>query len=246
MIMQTKRTIYLSVALLFTVIAALVITTRTLSPGNEAPKEVHVEKSTELAKVNNSSSENYEDLQDNLVKINQFYQDLQANQDQIAQRQSRLQEDIETLKEGADGSSETTAIEGADKSITQYESEQAELSAVEIAQAKIETFESSYNFEDIDTTWSHDAEEQISTVLNIEKLQGTQILNSECHSTICKLEVTLKDEVAMDDFVDEITLSLGWENSSHIQILEKSDAGVNMVVYLSRDGEVLPEVFENN
>lgn len=55
----------------------------------------------------------------------------------------------------------------------------------------------------VDTSWSTEAETRIETALNASKSKGLNIDYVECRSSICKLEIENMDAKAMDTFRDD-------------------------------------------
>ncbi len=90
--------------------------------------------------------------------------------------------------------------------------------------------------EPTDETWSINAESLISNVIEGETFTGTTLVNSECKSTLCRIEVKHADKKSIVAFNMNFNTSLQWKSESII----KSAPGNSSIIYIAREGEMLP------
>lgn len=108
------------------------------------------------------------------------------------------------------------------------------------------TFETAfYDDDDSDVDWTNNVTEKVDNLINTNKLGNTaQLLDVECKSKLCKIYLSNSKSSESDDFT--ILKSLGNVNAYIVN--KKSDASglKEKVLYISREGEELPETASIN
>jgi len=101
--------------------------------------------------------------------------------------------------------------------------------------------------EAVDHAWATTAVEEIAAAVQqvFETLaegvsDGAAFADSVCAQTFCRLELTHRDHVAMQEFIRQFPRHLGWQTDGHVDVMQNDDGSVRAVVYLSRDGYSLP------
>jgi len=81
------------------------------------------------------------------------------------------------------------------------------------------------------------------TVCNVEvDLQGTDVIDVECRSTLCRVEVDWQDRASQSRFFDQTASTEPFKTSGSARIY-KDEYGevVGGVIYLAKKGESIPK-----
>lgn len=98
--------------------------------------------------------------------------------------------------------------------------------------------------EDVDVNWSVSAKGQITSMFSSENLTGLELVDLDCRSTLCKIDISIVDEggTYRDDFVsaetavDKLTRVAPWPGEAAMEI---NSEGTNAVIYIFRRGHML-------
>lgn len=143
---------------------------------------------------------------------------------------------FETVSEESDNVGENEDFEG-------YQS--LELAAEELMQTQISYFSEKHLTETVDTAWSAEAnseiENSIQTSIESKVLQGAELIDAQCHESLCRVEIGFEDPMARDFQTTAIALTMPWEGEAFYHIDENDP--LTIVYYVAREGEHL---FEDN
>jgi len=111
----------------------------------------------------------------------------------------------------------------------------------EFKQQAIATLENSMASEPMDANASMFASAELSRVMQSPVFEKTRIGEVQCGSTLCRIDVSHPDAQAEMQF----SLSLSQvetfrEGEGFVQMLPRSDGGIDTVIYISRTGHQLP------
>lgn len=102
--------------------------------------------------------------------------------------------------------------------------------------------------EDIDEAWSASAQVQLSSMFGGEELSGIELVEVECRSTMCKMDISITNETQnsndsenMDlsestSTVDKLVQITPWRGDT---LMEINPEGTIAVIYYSREGHQL-------
>ena len=92
--------------------------------------------------------------------------------------------------------------------------------------------------EPVDAEWAEGMNNRITSLMQTEEMQGVKIPEADCRTSMCRLRVEVQDREARDRFVSAFSalLETGAEGFAHIE----SEDDLEVMVYLSREGEPLP------
>lgn len=107
-------------------------------------------------------------------------------------------------------------------------------------QAEIELMEGTMLSEKSDAAWANTAQLALQTRLQKEALPGVQMVEAECRTTLCRMELSLDGSIPQDNFRNLIDLA-PWSGQSLIQI--DTETGL-AVMYLAREEHSLPQLTE--
>jgi hypothetical protein len=192
--------------------------------------------STNVAAVTHASENNAETRLRRLeVQIQTFGQQLQTQQ----QRLDRSREELARLTQALERQQLDSQILNRDqfslaKEPPSPQAEQAE------AQERLALLDRQLVSEGIDHRWSGPATEQIQAVLAAGTLGGSALSSVRCQTTVCRVEVDSRDSEALDLFLGEFPVRLGWSANSYSQVTTHEDGSVTVVLYISREGYRLP------
>ncbi len=105
------------------------------------------------------------------------------------------------------------------------------------------SIENTFSDEMIDETWSKKSNKIINSVLDDEFVKNTHVLDSQCHSTLCRLEVQHLEMSDLTNFETFLPLQIG-ENFSELTMHHQNgeEGEVSTIIYLARNGYQLPDV----
>lgn len=104
-------------------------------------------------------------------------------------------------------------------------------------QQQHDLFESTFSSQDSDPDWSLQAVDKVKSSLAL--LDGLQIDNIECASTICKMTASTTSEGDTMDMYRDVDQKLAWPGQIYMSINENTGA---MIAYLGREGNPLPNI----
>ena len=89
-----------------------------------------------------------------------------------------------------------------------------------------------------DADWSHRAAEQFAAQLRAQALGHSRLLDVDCRTTTCRVEVAHTQEGGAEHFCEELVSSIPW--NGEVFFRTSDDAGESRtVVYVSREGHTL-------
>lgn len=118
----------------------------------------------------------------------------------------------------------------------------AELEAKQI-KAHFDNMENQIQSEDIDTTWAYSATDSINNAFLDQQLSGSQILQVDCRSKMCKVEVKHDNMEKMQDFEVVFPMKVGKAlPRMAINNTQNTDGSVTSTIYLAKKDFKLPVV----
>lgn len=159
---------------------------------------------------------------------------------------SRLQNEVRGLRQRLEDSDKLASDDDADVTDTGPETpKDREVLAQEQQQRhfeRMQVIETSFQREPIDTQWSADTANLINQALERDELKQTQVVDTECRSTLCRLEITHPDLDAAGEFEHLFPMQVAKtlpQMSYHHQQLD--DGSTSTVIYMARESYALPE-----
>lgn len=133
------------------------------------------------------------------------------------------------------------AFESVGSAAGTNEARESSIKADEIRQQeRFVKLEADLAIQPVDMTWNAVAVSSITEVMNAPQFSGSTLIRAECRSTMCKAEVDHESPEALDRFVTQFALVLGWASNSRVQAIDHPDGSSRTIVYFSRDGHNLP------
>lgn len=170
------------------------------------------------------------------AQLQTLSQQLQTQQ----QRLDRSREELTRLTQAIERQQFDSRIASHDEasSATEPPSPQAEQAK---AQERLALLDRQVVSEGVDHRWSEPATEQIQAALADGALVGSALSSARCQTTLCRVEVDSRDSVALDQFLGEFPVRLGWSTNSYSQVTTHEDGSTTLVLYISREGYRLPK-----
>lgn len=176
-----------------------------------------------------------------IKRINEQLLALQSQQTQLIERMSGMVDAANKLGKKLD-----TVLAANDKGELQEEKKLINDVLLPTEQAYAESVISSFNDilsdEDIDSAWSVSAESQISDVFSADVLSGSELINAECGSNLCRTEIRHNGNGLQDveNFQIHFGTRLGWDFDSYTEVINDPDGTIRTIMYISRDKHMLP------
>jgi hypothetical protein len=123
-------------------------------------------------------------------------------------------------------------------STPEYEDKRAEAHI----QAQVQFMEGTVHMERADPTWASAAEQALQEVFQHEESIGLQLVEAQCRATLCRLALSLNGATSPEESLRYLTHLVPWQGQGFAYIAQGESAEV--VVYLAREGYVLPQVTE--
>ena len=109
-------------------------------------------------------------------------------------------------------------------------------------QAQIDLLEVTVLAEAPDPVWTSAAERSLQSVFQREEKAGFHLVQTECRTTLCRLELSLDGSVSPEESFHSLVQMMPWQGQAFIRI-EDGEGGA-VVVYLAREGHALPQALE--
>ena len=93
-----------------------------------------------------------------------------------------------------------------------------------------------------DSTWSQRTEMDIATLLHSEGMEGSRVRSTDCHSTLCRVEVEHEDVSTQGQFTDQLPMAPPFDGE---MVVHRVDDGLNAprtLIYVARQGHPLLDV----
>lgn len=107
---------------------------------------------------------------------------------------------------------------------------------------RMDAIAASFRLESVDRGWSADTAELIQTALASDELNDVGRIESECRSTLCRLDVAHEDPARMEEFIwvftDMVADSLPQMTMEQVH---HDDGSIDSILYLVREGHSLPQ-----
>ncbi|MEE9425988.1 MAG: hypothetical protein V3V18_13585 [Methylococcales bacterium] len=187
------------------------------------------------ARINNLSNQ-LTRLQNSLTEATAQKKSLSTNHSGLSnsdETMSSLRKKLDLLRDQLNSKINETVDNNTTLETAVYtETTTVEIQASQVAQ--------NFDSQIFDYTWGNQAEQEIQTELDNGVLEGTYITNTQCHSTICKIEIDFIDTIAKHEGIQSIAMLLPW--SGETMFLNNDSIGENgVVVYIAREGESLTD-----
>lgn len=95
--------------------------------------------------------------------------------------------------------------------------------------------------QDIDPHWSEGAAKEIISTAGNEIFKGSNIVQTECRSSLCFVNVAHSDSESMDKFINKFPSKLGWNNSAGQIRVEDEEGHLTTKFIIARPGYKIPE-----
>ncbi len=139
---------------------------------------------------------------------------------------------------GGEGAIVPARDEGAEAAALTPEQERERAAAR--AQAELMLMEGTLLAEQPDSAWASTAQLALQATFQKEAISGVQLVDAECRSTLCRMELSVDDSIPQDSLRNLLNLA-PWSGQSLIQIdTETGEA----VMYLAREEHALPQAEE--
>ena len=190
-----------------------------------------------------------ERLKDDRSALENSYSDMK---EQVAALQSKLAEHKQSQKsETSKANTEAllskntppeseTAKTKPDK---QYDPELEDQQASVRMMAQSDLLEDVIAGEEIDPEWSIWAEESMLKTFEGDQARGLFVVDLDCRTSLCRMELTLDGSASPEESFRNLSLLAPWEGQGFVRISGIEDEGgqPNAIVYLTREGYVLPQ-----
>ncbi len=106
-----------------------------------------------------------------------------------------------------------------------------------VEQEEVDILNLAMESEEIDTSWKSEVQERVYEALNGEDFGGLDLLEIDCRSTICRIDVASDGSELARENLQKMTMSVLWNGAGFV-----TQEGEQVIVYLAREGEPLPEI----
>lgn len=110
--------------------------------------------------------------------------------------------------------------------------------ADERTQAQFDLVETTLLTEQVDPTWAPSAEQALHEVFHRQEIAGLHLGEAACHTTLCRLALTLDNAIAPEESLHALTHLAPWSGQGLMRI-DRSGSG-EVLLYLAREGFTLP------
>ncbi len=197
---------------------------------------------TEAASQNipndDSSLQRYSNLEKQLNQIHARLQELATKQSNLSQAQQEITEELAAIDARTLNVIEPSNQSESDNSIveSEYDEEIEEAKFQEQRRQAMATLEQQFSAEELDETWSAQAMEQITQVSELPEVEGTTLSHLECRSTMCQLQTNHKDQQALNEYAQVLSMTLQWDNTLTMRVVDNADGTKTSMMFISRDG----------
>lgn len=166
--------------------------------------------------------------------------------DSLKQDIAALQEQLATL--GAEVRAGAKHIPAAQPQAEPMQSEEERQEAAKQAVTeRMNYIASRFESEDVDAQWGNNVETQLISTFQNPALQHSALVNAECRSTLCRIEVAHEDGADVSEFqsvlADE-TAKIAPEGA--IQQVVGPDGKTRSIIFLARSGARIPDPNERH
>ena len=168
------------------------------------------------------------ELRSDLTTLRSQLARIDRDQDSTSQQLSQLAEQL----------TQTVSIETGQNAEEALTPEQEQERAQARVQADLMLMEGALLAEQPDPAWANMAQFTLQTTFQQKAIPGLEMVDAECRSTLCRMEIALDDPTMQDGYQNLLNLA-PWSGESLIQI--DTETGV-AVMYLAREDRTLPQV----
>lgn len=180
-------------------------------------------------------------LESGFQRLKQQVQQVQAEQARLQTQQRELAQRYEDLVRSLGASDGQTPSDD----VSAHEEDASNTGPMpsddELLAARREHLDQELAMQPADEEWSLAAAEQIATAVGEAMLEGSQLLQAECRTTLCRAEVVHESKADLDLFMERFHAALSWQTNSRNHTTNYQDGRVETVVYLAREGYSLPK-----
>ncbi len=108
------------------------------------------------------------------------------------------------------------------------------------AEANMALLDETLDSEVPDPVWSGMATSKINELLTSEDFSGSELIETSCGATLCRVETWQEDPDAAEQFLDKSPFLIGWDGNAYAQVINHDEGDQSIVYYLSRAGYQLP------
>jgi len=85
-----------------------------------------------------------------------------------------------------------------------------------------------------DPAWSQKTEVEITTLLHTEAIEGSRVLSTDCHSTLCRVEVEHQDADAQSWLVDHLPMEPPFDGEMLVRQIDDDPLARRTLIYVAR------------
>jgi hypothetical protein len=114
-----------------------------------------------------------------------------------------------------------------------------ELSEEQQIVAMLDALDHQLSKEPDDPIWSHRAQIELATLLHPSVMQGSQVLSTACHSTLCRVEIEHEDTSTQSWLVDNLPMEPPFDGEILVRQISDDPLAPRTLIYLARPGHSL-------
>lgn len=132
-------------------------------------------------------------------------------------------------------------IGNADQDSAEETSEMEEEKIMSQIKAQVDMMEETLQYEPVDAEWSDSVRIALYKSVQENTTGNFEILNADCRSTLCRVDLTFDTALPEDSF-RELQDLIPWNGEAFFQV-DDTDSG-QAVLYIAREGYSLPQLLE--
>lgn len=188
------------------------------APTSRVEKPVQADPPQAVKSGSAVASEDFRAMQSELLELKEAIGILVENQ-------TMAQQSIDQLESGAQ-----VAITAEEEEFRATAHEEADISQ------QFARLESRLTRQETDTVWASETLGQIEASLLHQDLEGIQVMDSACGSTLCRVDMQLPSDQAREDTLRKLSIHRAWEGATVFEMT--ADGSVRF--YIAREGHDLP------
>lgn len=110
------------------------------------------------------------------------------------------------------------------------------------SEANIALLDETISNESSDPEWSSTAITQINDLLAAEDFAGSELISTNCATTLCRVETLQTNADATEQFIADFPLLISWNGSAFAEVIDHENGDQSVVYFISREGYQLPRV----
>ena len=160
---------------------------------------------------------------------------------------SAMRREIAALRHTVDGIERTPAPSADDDRLVDTALQEAarpardrdhEVAPEDVGLDMMDAVEDQLDIEEVDAEWSGWASEEISRNFTSFEIDGGYLVDTECRSSICRVELDFSSSSSRDEGIKVLPNLSGWDGQGFFQVIGDDELGV--VAYYARENNKLP------